>query len=665
MTRPFDDTDLLCVNTIRAMAIDAVERADSGHPGMPLGAAPMAWVLWSRHLRHDPADPTWFDRDRFVLSGGHGSMLLYALLHLTGYDLPLDEIRNFRQWESRTPGHPEFNHTPGVEATTGPLGQGAANAVGMAVAERWWAAKANTDAHRVVDHCTYAIVTDGDLMEGVSAEAASFAGHQGLGKLIYLYDANDVTLDGPADLAFTESIADRYAAYGWHVQTVEDGDGDLAAIDAAITAARAETSKPSIIVVKTTIGFGSPSKSGKSDAHGSPLGADEVEATKKALGWDFDEAFHVPAEAKKRFAEVEQNGAAAHARWKDLHSAWAGANPRLAAELDAALRHELPSDFDTDLPRYERGEKIATRAANGEALNALARRVSWLMGGDADLSGSTKTRLKDEGDLGEAAARNIRFGVREHAMGAIANGMLYHGGTRPYTATFFVFSDYMRPPIRLAALSHLPLITVFTHDSVGVGEDGPTHQPIEHLAALRAIPNLLVIRPADANETAGAWKVALQQTDRPVALVFTRQNVPVVSDPDAAHEGVARGAWVVRDADDPRVLILATGSEVGLAVDAAETLAAEGIAVRVVSMPCWELFEELDPDAREAVLPSSVKTRVAIEAGVSLGWHRWVGDHGTVLAIDRFGASAPGDEVMRRLGMTTDRVVDAVRSQLS
>ncbi len=664
MTRPFDDTDRLCVNAIRALAIDAVEQANSGHPGMPLGAAPMAYVLWSRHLRHDPTDPQWFDRDRFVLSGGHGSMLLYALLHLGGYELSLDEIRNFRQWDSRTPGHPEFGHTVGVEATTGPLGQGAANAVGMAMAERWWAAKANTAEHTVIDHHTWALVTDGDLMEGVSAEAGSLAGHLGLGKLTYLYDANDVTLDGPASMHFSEDVAARYAAYGWHVQTVENGDHDLEAIDRALTAAREETARPSLIVVKTTIGFGSPQKAGKSSAHGSPLGADEAAATKKALGWEFDELFHVPTEVTARFAEIATQGSATNDRWRETVGRWTEAEPERASMLAAAKRGELPAGFDSTLPRYAVGETIPTRKANGEALNALAQRVPWLLGGDADLAGSTKTTLTDEAAFGEGAGRNVHFGVREHAMGAIANGMLYHGGIRPFTATFFVFSDYMRPPLRLAALSRIPLISVFTHDSVGVGEDGPTHQPIEHLAALRAIPNLLVLRPADANETAAAWKIALEQTDRPTALVFTRQGVPTVGEPDAAREGVAQGAWIVRDADDPQALLLATGSEVHLAVEAHERLLADGIGTRVVSMPSWELFDEQDAPVRERVLPPTLRRRVAIEAGVAQGWHRYVGDDGTVLSIERFGASAPGGEVLQRLGMTSDRVVAAVRGLL-
>lgn len=664
MTRPFDDTDLLCVNAIRALAIDAVENANSGHPGMPLGAAPMAYVLWSRHLRHDPTDPQWFDRDRFVLSGGHGSMLLYALLHLSGYDLSLDEIRAFRQWDSRTPGHPEFGHTVGVEATTGPLGQGAANAVGMAMAERWWAAKANTSDHTVIDHRTWALVTDGDLMEGVSAEAGSLAGHLGLGGLTYLYDANDVTLDGPADMHFDEDVAARYAAYGWHVQTVEDGDHDLEAIDRALTAAREETERPSMIVVKTTIGFGSPAKAGKSSAHGSPLGSDEAAATKKALGWEFEDPFHVPTEVTARFTEIATRGSESNDRWRDTVGQWTEVDSERASLLAAATRGELPASFDSTLPRYSMGESVPTRKANGDALNALAQRVPWLLGGDADLSGSTKTTLTDETDFGEGAGRNVHFGVREHAMGAIANGMLYHGGVRPFTATFFVFSDYMRPPLRLAALSRIPLISVFTHDSVGVGEDGPTHQPIEHLAALRAIPGLLVIRPADANETAAAWKVALEQTERPTALVFTRQGVPTVSEPQAAREGVARGAWIVRDADDPQALLLATGSEVHLAVEAHERLQEEGIGTRVVSMPSWELFDEQDHPVRERILPPTLRRRVAIEAGVAQGWHRYVGDGGTVLSIERFGASAPGDEVMERLGMTTDRVVDAVRGLL-
>lgn len=664
MSEAFHDLDRLAVNTLRTLAIDAVQAANSGHPGMPLGAAPMAYVLWQRHLRFDPADPAWPDRDRFVLSGGHGSMLLYGLLHLAGFDLTLDDLRNFRQWDSRTPGHPEFGMTVGVEATTGPLGQGTANAAGMAMAEQWLAAHHNRDRHTVVDHHSYAIVTDGDLMEGIASEAASLAGHLGLGKLIYLYDSNDVTLDGPASLSFSEDVAARYAAYGWQVLRVEDGDADLAAIDRAIVEAKAETLRPSLIVVKTTIGFGSPNKGGKASAHGSPLGEEEVAATKTALGWSYPEPFTVPEEVRTRFAEAAERGHAQHADWSVRFGEWAEAHSDLASEWEMAWAHEIPADFDADLPSWPRDESVPTRSAGGEALNALAAHVPWLLGGDADLGSSTKTVLKNEAVFGDGDGRNVHFGVREHAMASMANGMLYHGGVRPYVSTFFVFSDYLRPSLRLAALSHLPLLAVFTHDSVAVGEDGPTHQPVEHLAALRAIPNLVVLRPADANEAAAAWRCALQTTDRPVVIVLSRQALRVVSEPDSARRGVSQGAWVVREADGAALTLLATGSEVGLAVDAAELLADEGVAIRVVSMPSWELFEAQSEQIRAQVLGASEIPRVAIEAGVSMGWHKWVGDRGRVIGIDRFGASAPGDRVLDELGFNPQKVASLLRDHL-
>ncbi len=659
MTRAFTDLDRLSIDTIRTLAIDAIEKARSGHPGMPLGAAPMAYVLWHRHLRFDPAVPDWPDRDRFVLSGGHGSMLLYALLHLTGHDLSLEDLQQFRQWGSRTPGHPEFGLTPGVEATTGPLGQGMANAVGMAMAERWSAAHYGRPGHAVVDHHTYALVTDGDLMEGVAAEAASLAGHLGLGKLICLYDANDVTLDGPASLSFTEDVAGRFAAYGWHVATVEDGDTDLEAIDAAIEAARAETGRPSLIVVRTTLGYGSPHKAGTHAAHGSPLGEEEARATKQALGWPYDTPFTVPEEVRAHFALAAERGRTRRAQWAETFAGWAQAFPELAAQWELAQAGELPADFDAALPEFSLGENQPTRSAGGACLQALAASVPWLLGGDADLSSSTKTRITESGDFGDGDGRNIHFGVREHAMGAIANGMLYHGGLRPYVSTFFVFSDYMRPPLRLAALSELPLISVFTHDSIAVGEDGPTHEPVEHLAALRAIPHLRVIRPADANETGGAWRQALLETRHPVAIVLTRQKVRVVSDPADAREGVARGGWILREREKARGTVLATGSEVELALDAAERLESEGLPLRVVSMPCLELFEEQDPDYRHAVLGDL--PRAAIEAGVALGWHRYVGEAGLVIALDRFGASAPGERVQRELGFSVEAVCARLR----
>jgi len=660
--------DLLCVNTIRTLAIDAVQEANSGHPGLPLGAAPMAYVLWQRHLRFDPADPAWFDRDRFVLSAGHGSMLLYALLHLYGYDLPMSELKAFRQWGSRTPGHPEYGLTPGVEATTGPLGQGSANAVGMAMAERFLAARYGQGDAPIVDHVTYALVSDGDLMEGVSAEAASLAGHLKLGKLIYLYDSNHVSLDGPTSLTFDEDVAARYAAYGWHVRTVENGDTDLDDIDAAIREARSETGRPSLIVVKTTIGYGSPSKAGTSAAHGSPLGEEEVARTKEELGWSHP-PFHVPDEARRHFREAARRGADAHRAWNERLERWARANPALEAERRLSFAGRLPNGWDEELPAFPAGEKVATRVAGGKVLNAVAKRVPWLFGGDADLSCSTMTLLKDLGSFEgrRGTGRNVHFGVREHAMGSIANGIAYHGGARPFTATFFVFSDYMRPAIRLAAMNHLPVVFVFTHDSIGLGEDGPTHQPVEHLASLRAIPNLLVLRPADANETAEAWRVALAQTRRPTALVFSRQGLPTLDrEILGPAENVARGGYVLSEAagDRPRAILLATGSEVHLALDAQAELERENVPVRVVSMPSWELFEEQDAAWREAVLPAAVSVRVAVEAGARFGWSRYTGSDDRVVGLDRFGASAPAPVVYEKLGITSERVVAKVREAL-
>ncbi|HVS19752.1 MAG TPA: transketolase, partial [Planctomycetota bacterium] len=566
-------TDELCVNTLRTLSIDMIERANSGHPGLPLGCAPMAHALWSRHLRFDPAAPAWPDRDRFVLSAGHGSALLYALLHLAGYDLPLEELQRFRQWGSRTPGHPEFRVTPGVEATTGPLGQGSANSVGMALAERALAARFNRPGHTIVDHRTWALVSDGDLMEGIAHEAASLAGHLGLSKLTWLYDSNDISLDGPTSLSFSrEDVAARFAACGWHVQTVAHGDRDLAALERALAAARDESARPSLIVVRTTIGFGSPAKAGSSDAHGAPLGAAESAATKAALGWDSSEAFHVPAAARARYAEVASGGAAARADWEQRFTAWSQAHPDLARTWARTQAGDLPEDFlessAATLPRWKAGESVATRDAGGKVINALAKLLPELIGGDADLSCSTKTALNGAGSFEAAGGTggNVHYGVREHAMGAIANGMLYHGGLRPFTSTFFVFSDYMRPALRLAALAELAAISVFTHDSVAVGEDGPTHQPVEHLAALRAMPGLLVLRPADANETAAAWCEALAERERPSALVLSRQKLPVLEGTaELAAEGVRRGAYVLADTvGAPQLILIATGSEVQL-----------------------------------------------------------------------------------------------------
>ena len=655
--------DELCINTIRTLAIDAVQKANSGHPGLPLGAAPMAYVLWQRHLRHNPRDPEWPDRDRFILSAGHGCMLVYTLLHLTGYDLSLADLENFRQWGSNTPGHPESFMTPGVEASTGPLGQGTANAVGVALTERALAHQFNRPGQTIVDHHTYALVSDGDLMEGISAEAASLAGHLKLGKVIYLYDSNDVTLDGPASLTFsTEDVGKRYEAYGWQVLHVKDGDRDLDAIDAAISEAKADTGRPSLINVHTTIGFGSPHKAGTSGAHGSPLGDEEVALTKKELGWDAERFFYVPDEAAANFRRTVDRGQKAQDDWNTRLREYSEANPELAKEWERRMAGKLPQGWDQDIPRFEPGNKVATRAAAGKALNAIAPRLPELIGGDADLSGSTKTALdgEDSFDGRTGAGRNIHFGVREHAMGGIANGMAYHGGVRAYTATFFCFSDYMRPSVRLAALSHLPVTFVWTHDSIGLGEDGPTHQAVEHLMSLRAMPNLHVVRPADANEAAEAWRWAIERKEGPVALVLTRQGLPVLN---ADVSGLARGAYVL---DDPKsgslqAILLASGSEVSLAMEARKLLDGEGIRCRIVSMPCWELFEEQSEDYRESVLPPSVTARVAVEAGATLGWHRWVGDKGAIVGLDRFGASAPASVNWEKLGFTPERLVEEVK----
>lgn len=651
--------DKLCINAIRTLSIDAIQKANSGHPGLPMGAAPMAYVLWHRHLRHNPTNPSWPDRDRFVLSAGHGSMLLYSLLHLTGYDVSIEDLKNFRQWGAKTPGHPENFMTAGVEATTGPLGQGIANVVGMAIAERSLAARFNRPNYELVNHYTYALVGDGDLMEGISAEAASLAGHLKLGKLIALYDSNDISLDGPTDLAFTENLAKRYESYGWQVITVTDGNEDLDAMDKAIAEAKADTSRPSMIVIKTTIGYGSPNKQGTSGAHGAPLGADEIALTKKELGWEA-EAFVVPDEARAHFKQASDAGADLEQAWNQMYAGYKSEFPELAAAWEQGLRGELPEGWNNNLPKFEVGAKVATRASSGQVLNALADGVPALIGGDADLSCSTKTLLKGKGDFdGQTGeGRNIRYGVREHAMGAIANGIALHGGLKTYTATFFCFADYMRPAMRLASLSKLSPIYVFTHDSVAVGEDGPTHQPVEHLASLRAMPNHLVIRPGDATETAEAWQVALEQTSRPTTLVFSRQGVPTLDrDVLGCATGLRKGGYVLAEADgDAKVVLIATGTEVPLALEAREALQADGVPTRVVSLPSWELFAEQDAAYRTEVLGAGLP-RVAIEAGCSFGWERWLGDRGDSVTIDRFGASAPGGEVLDRLGFNTANVV--------
>ena len=635
----------LSINTIRLLSVDAVQKANSGHPGLPMGAAPMTYVLWQRHLRHNPKNPKWPDRDRFVLSAGHGSMLLYSMLHLTGYDLALDE---------------------GVEATTGPLGQGAANAVGMAMAERFLAGRYNQPGHTVVDHRTYALVGDGDMMEGITHEAAALAGHLKLGKLVWLYDDNKISLDGPTSLHFSEDVGKRFEAYGWHVQKVDKGDTDTDGIDKAIAAAKADP-RPSLIMVHTTIGCGSPHKAGSCEAHGSPLGADEVKLTKTALGWDPEKQFFVPEEAKSHLLAAVDRGAASEAAWQRTFDAWAAANPALADEWKLAQRGELPADWDAAIPTFTVKDDPATRVSGGKILAAIASKVPWFLGGDADLSCSTMTGLPGLGDFsGETGhGRNIHYGVREHAMGAIANGMAYHRGVRSFTATFFVFSDYERPAIRMAAISKLPVIFVFTHDSIGVGEDGPTHQPVEHLAALRGIPNLLVMRPADANETAQAYRLAMKRNDGPVAIILTRQKMPTFDrDKMAPVTGLAKGAYVLSEAagGSPQVILIATGSEVSIAVAAQEKLLASGIRARVVSMPCWELFSEQTADYRDSVIPRDVPARVSIEAGVSLGWHRWVGDGGIVIGLDRFGASGPGGVLVKQFGFTAENVVRAAMS---
>jgi transketolase len=673
--------DQLCVDTMRFLAVDAVQKAGSGHPGMPLGASPMAYVLWTRLLKHNPRNPGWFDRDRFVLSAGHGSMLLYSLLYLTGYDVSLDDIKQFRQLGSKTPGHPERGHTPGVETTTGPLGQGFANAVGMAIAEAQLAARYNRPGFAVIDHATYAIVSDGDLMEGVASEAASLAGHLRLGKLTCLYDDNYVTLAAGTDITFSEDRARRFEAYGWHTLAVPDGN-DLAAIEAALGAARAEA-RPSLILVRTHLGYGSPNKHDTFEAHGSPLGADEVRLTKQNLGWPVEPAFLVPDAALAHFREAIDRGAREEAASRERLAAYARMFPELAAQLERQLRGELPRDWDADVPVFPADRKgMATRVASGKVMNALAPRVIALTGGSADLDPSTHTALKELGDFNPPAekgvdtqgsdgggwsyaGRNLHFGVREHAMGAIVNGIAAHGGLVPYGSTFLIFSDYMRPPIRLAALMGLHVVHVFTHDSIALGEDGPTHQPVEQLAALRAIPNLIVIRPGDANETAIAWRVALETHDRPVLLILSRQDVPTLDrNRYAAADGLRRGAYVLSDAraGEPDLVLMASGAEVGLIVAAADRLAEEGIAVRCVSMPSWELFDALSEAERDAVLPPPITARLAVEAGSTQGWHRYVGPSGAVLGVDRFGASAPGAVVMREYGFTVDEVCRRARA---
>jgi len=677
-TRALDD---LCINTIRILSADGVQAANSGHPGMPMGAAAMAYTLWTRYLKFNPADPAWPDRDRFVLSAGHGSMLLYSLLHLTGYDLPLDELKRFRQWGSKTPGHPERGVTPGVEVSTGPLGQGFSNGVGMAIAEAWLADRYNRPGYTIVDHHTYAICGDGDLMEGITQEAASLAGHLRLGKIVYLYDSNHISLAGATGLTFTEDVAARFEAYGWHTRLVPDGN-DVADVARAIEEAKAEDGKPSLILVRTHIGYGSPKKQDSFASHGSPLGEDELIATKKALNWPSTDKFYLPDPALAHFREALPRGAKAQSDWAARFEAYRTEFPAEAAEFERIMSGKLPADWSADLPKYTPADKpVATRVIGGEVMNALAKRLPNLIGGSADLNPSTNTALKSLGDFQPSelggpgtpgavggdwgyGGRNVAFGVREHAMGAAVNGMAAHGGILPFSATFLVFSDYMKPSVRLGALSHLKAFYVFTHDSVGVGEDGPTHEPIEQIAGLRAIPNLTVVRPADATETAEAWAFAIEHNG-PTLFALSRQNLPHLDRSRAVTPGVARGGYILSDAEGgaPEVILIGTGSEVSLCVGAQKILAASGVRARVVSMPAWNLFEAQSADYQASVLPPSIRKRVTVEAGCTLGWHKWVAD-GTVIGIDHFGASAPGDEIMKNFGFTPDRVAAAAMQLL-
>ena len=666
------ELDQLAITTIRTLAIDGVQQANSGHPGAPMGMAPMAYVLWTEFLHHAPTHPDWPDRDRFILSAGHASMLLYSLLHLTGYDLPMAELERFRQWGSRTPGHPEFGLTPGVSATTGPLGQGFANGVGMAIAERRLAAEFDREGHSVVDHRVFGIVSDGDLQEGIASEAASLAGHLRLGKIVYLYDDNHIQLDGPTAMAWSEDVVRRFDAYGWHTSRVPDGN-DLAAIEVAIRAAIADP-RPSLIAVRTHIGYGSPSKHDSQKAHGAPLGEDEVRLTKEAYGADPDRRFFVPDEVAGYLSRAIPYGEQLVDAWERRMGAYRVAYPTEAAELERRLDGGLPSGWRDALPVFPAGDGMGTRNASQQVINAIAGAVPELFGGSADLSESNLTDVKGAGDFSAAeAGRNIRFGVREHAMGGIANGIAYHGGLIPYCATFLVFSDYMRGSVRVAALSGLPVTYVWTHDSIGVGEDGPTHEPVEQIASLRAIPGLRVFRPADANETSAAWGLAVAHRDGPTALALTRQKVPTLpTTVERAWDGVARGGYVVHDepsapvgadgsAPLPDLVYVATGSEVHIAVAAAETLAAEGIRARVVSLPCWELFEAQGAAYRDAVIPPDARRRVTVEAGVTFGWDRWAGDEGAIVGLDRFGSSAPGGTLLANFGFTADRLADVGR----
>ncbi|MCF2137094.1 MAG: transketolase [Candidatus Thorarchaeota archaeon] len=661
------DIQAQSINAIRFLSADAIQTANSGHPGICMGAAALTYALWTRHLRFNPHDPGWPDRDRFVLSGGHGSMLLYAMLHLTGYDISLDQIKRFRQWGSITPGHPEYKHTPGVEVTTGPLGQGVGNAVGMAIAEAHLAAIFNRPGHSVIDHYTYALVTDGDLMEGISSEAASIAGHLKLGKLIFLYDDNNISIDGTTDLTFTENVGARFESFGWHVQTITNGN-DVNAVDEAITKAKTDP-RPSIIICKTHIGYGLPTKQDSAESHGAPPGEEELSGAKKKLGWP-DKMFYVPEEVYEHFREAIPRGETLKHQWEKRFAKYEDKYPDLARELKRRLEGKLPEGWEEKIPSFEASEKgTATRNASGKVINAIASVVTELVGGSADLTPSNKTAIASSRPLSPDSldGRNIHYGVREHSMGAIVNGMAVHGGIIPFSGTFFIFSDYMRPPIRLSAMSRYPSIWVFSHDSIGLGEDGPTHQPIEQLATLRAIPGLCVIRPADANEVAEAWRIAIRNRDGPTVLVFTRQKVPILDRSRyAPAEGVKRGAYVLADIGDgdPEIILIASGSEVHLITEAADVLASEGTTVRVVSFPSWELFKKQPREYQDTVLPPKAKKRLAVEAGVSMGWEQWIGPEGRMISIEEFGKSAPYQVLFEKFGFTVDNVLTHARELL-
>ena len=668
MTTQQKDLDILCINTIRTLSMDAVQKANSGHPGTPMALAPLAYVVWTQFLRHNPRNPGWFNRDRFILSCGHASMLLYAMLYLTGYDLSLDEIKNFRQWESKTPGHPEYGITPGVETTTGPLGQGIMNAVGMAMAEAHLAKVFNRDGHKLIDHHIYAFCSDGDFMEGASHEAASLAGHLGLSKLICVYDDNRISIEGGTALTYSEDVGKRFEAYHWHVQNLGDKANDLAALADALVKAKEERERPSLIIVRSHIGYGSPNKQDSASAHGEPLGEEEVKLTKKVYGWPADKTFLVPEEVLAHMNQALGRGERMEKEWEENFSAYQQAYPELAERLQRALKRELPPGWDDDIPTFTSSDgPMATRVASGKVLNSFAPKLPWLLGGSADLAPSTKTLIDDATYFSKEhyEKRNIAWGVREHAMAACCSGMALHGVIRPYAATFFIFTDYARPAIRLAALMELPVIYVMTHDSIGVGEDGPTHQPIEHLASLRAMPHLYVIRPADANEVAYAWRAAMERTDGPTMLVLTRQGLPIFdrNKMNKAAELYKGGYTLSKEKGSKAdIILMASGSEVSLIVEAQETLAKEGTDARVVSMPCWELFSVQSQEYRDQVLPPEVKARLAVEAGAPLGWHQWVGDGGDIIGISKFGASAPAKENFKQYGFTVENVVQRAKN---